>query len=258
MYIAAKRFVVTEENADEYIVKLGDWIRQVVGDRDGVVLGLSGGVDSAVVARLVQVAEIPFSVWLLPDGAAGRAASNFVDAENLAKQFGFDYRIKDIGPICAATLLADDDPIVAAASDANRELARINVAPRVRANLLYEAAQLQRRLVIGTDNMDEGITGYFTKFGDGAYDFCPLSFVTKGEVYVLAKALGVPDAIINKPPSANLYDGQTDEAELGFSYDEIDNLILKGSSGDPEVDAKIDLRYRLTQHKRALPLAFVG
>jgi NAD+ synthase len=257
-YIAQKNFVVTDANVGEQIERIGQWIKAIVDERDGVVLGLSGGVDSAVTARLAQVAGVPLSVLLMPEGAAGQAASNFIDAADMVQKFSLDSLVIDIEPICAATRLPESYPVVQAASVSNRQLARINIAPRVRANLLYEVAQLQRRLVIGTDNMDEGITGYFTKFGDGAYDFCPLSLITKREVYILARALGVPEAIINKPPSANLYEGQTDEAELGFSYEDIDDLILRGSSGNLDIDTKIDQRYRLTQHKRALPLAYSG
>jgi NAD+ synthase len=252
-----KKFVVTDKNVTHYISWICEWINEQVraAGRDGIVLGLSGGVDSAVVARLVQQSGVPLKVLLLPDGEKGQRAQNFLDAQAMAEQFDLDYRVIDIGLICRAMQLPADDSAVQNASDNNRNLARINIAPRIRANMLYQIAQLERLLVIGTDNMAEQVTGYFTKFGDGAYDFCPLGFMTKSEVYNLANALDVPQAIINKPPSADLWDGQTDEAELGFSYKQIDEWILYGGGND-EVSLNINYRYKMTEHKRQMPPLF--
>ncbi len=104
-------------------------------------------------------------------------------------------------------------------------------------------------LVIGTGNLSERTVGYFTKWGDGANDLNPLGMLTKKEVYILAKYLGVPESIINKKPSADLWEGQTDEEELGISYSQIDEYILNGTSGDKNVDEIIKLKHKITMHK---------
>ena len=104
-------------------------------------------------------------------------------------------------------------------------------------------------LVIGTGNLSERTVGYFTKWGDGANDFNPISKITKKEVYIVAKHLQVPDSIINKKPSADLWNGQTDEAELGIKYEQIDEFILTGTSGDTEIDNKIRDKIKKNMHK---------
>ncbi len=121
---------------------------------------------------------------------------------------------------------------------------------------LYEYGQLESRRVIGTDNLTEQITGFFTKFGDGAYDFNPLTYCTKEEVYILARALGVPDEIIDKAPAAELGDNRTDEDELGIRYADLNLWIYNGTCGDELIDHKILRRYEATAHKRCLPYAF--
>lgn len=104
-------------------------------------------------------------------------------------------------------------------------------------------------LVIGTGNLSERTVGYFTKWGDGANDFNPIAKLTKKEVYIVAKHLQVPDSIINKKPSADLWNGQTDEAELGIKYEQIDEFILTGTSGDTEIDNKIRDKIKKNMHK---------
>jgi NAD+ synthase len=250
-----KKFIITAANVDWYIDKMGEWIRQMA-DGHGIILGLSGGVDSAVTARLAQEAGVDLKVLLLPEGEASLGSANFNDAVKLVKLYGINYEVIDIKPVCAATKVAGLRALDVEADAENQRLALINIAPRVRANLLYLVGQQEGRRVIGTDNLAEQVTGYFTKWGDGAYDFCPLTYCTKGEVYILAKALGVVDEIIAKAPSADLEDGQTDEGELGYTYAQIDAWILYGASGDSDVDAKIEARYRATAHKRCLPYAF--
>jgi NAD+ synthase len=116
---------------------------------------------------------------------------------------------------------------------------------------LYQLAQVSGRFVIGTGNLAERTVGYFTKWGDGASDLNPLGMLTKQEVYTLARFLEVPDCIIDKKPSAGLWDGQTDEKELGMSYAQIDAYIINGTSGNDEIDRKIEGRKAQTAHKHA-------
>jgi NAD+ synthase len=251
-----KSFLITEDNVDEYITKMGDNIRKRA-DGHGVILGLSGGVDSAVVARLVQEAGVDLKCLMLPDGSAGKKASSYGDAINMAERFGIDYQVIDIEQMVKSDKMEARGSMEKATPE-NRRLATINVPPRVRAKQLRFIGQLESRRVIGTDNLAEQVTGYFTKGGDGDYDFCPLTNCTKGEVYILARALDVPEEIINKPPSAGLEEGQTDEAELGFTYAQIDNWILTDPhfSMQKDIDAKIKARYDATAHKRCMPYAF--
>ena len=252
-----KLFVVTEENVDKIIESMGMWIRELA-DGHGLILGLSGGVDSAVVARLVQEAGVDLKVLMLPEGEAGMNHDSYRDAVKLADLFGMNYETIDIAPICEAMKLPAGHPSTRIATVMNRVLARMNIAPRVRTGMLYQVGQLESRRVIGTDNLDEQVTGYFTKFGDGAYDFNPLTYCTKNEVYILARALDVIDEIIKKPPSAGLFGGQTDEGELGIRYTDLDKWILDGTSGDRQIDAKIQARYDSTAHKRCMPYAYTG
>mgnify|MGYP002710688125 FL=1 len=104
-------------------------------------------------------------------------------------------------------------------------------------------------MVIGTGNLSERTVGYFTKWGDGAYDINPIANITKREVYILAKHLQVPDRILNKKPSAGLWEGQTDEGEMGITYDQIDEFILNGTSGNSEIDEKIQEKKNRNMHK---------
>jgi|GEM_PF-399102 len=251
-FIAQKQFVITDQNVHEHIARIGQSIRKYVNDnnRDGVVVGLSGGVDSAVVARLVQMSGVPLLALLMPNGEAGKQLTSFKNALDLVEKFAIPYRIIDIEPACAALMLPDNDPIVLAATEQNRQLARMNIAPRIRKDKLYEVAQLERKLVIGTSNMVERLLGHSTKGGDSIYDFGLLDWMVKREVYVSSRALEILDAINNQPPSADLYEGQTDEAEFGFSYDQVDDFILRGTSGDQKIDELIDQRYLSSQHKR--------
>jgi NAD+ synthase len=250
-----KEFIVNEENVHEIIRGMGNWMRDRA-DGHGLILGLSGGVDSAVVARLAQTAGLDLKVLLLPDGASGMNSDVFRHAVQLADSFNMQREIIDISAMTEAMMLSADHTSVAHSTDEHRHLAALNIAPRVRAGVLYQVGQLEGRRVVGTDNLAEQITGYFTKFGDGAYDLNPLRYCTKGEVYLLARALGVNDEIIETPPSAGLVDGQTDEAELGMTYAQLDSWILKGTCGDTAIDQKIQSRYDATAHKRTMPYAF--
>ena len=253
-----KKFIITDENVHKVIASMGEWICKMA-DGHGVILGLSGGIDSAVVARLVQEAGVDLKVLMLPDWSV--ASQSNVDTLNDARifmdKFAIKGEVRDIGDICKPirrTLESSGMDV----ADKNYQLSLINIPPRARAMVLYGIGQVEGRRVIGTDNLAEQITGYFTKFGDGAYDFNPLMYCTKGEVYTLARALGVTDEIINKPPSAGLFDGQTDEDELGITYADLDKWIIDGLCGNPEIDAKIKARFEATAHKRCMPYAYTG
>lgn len=240
-----KKFVISSVNVSEYIDKISSFINDRVRGAmaRGVVLGMSGGIDCSVVACLCKTAGVPISLIMLPDGIRKDASTD--NAMRLIERFGFEYKRIDISPVCKSI---EDTGAFSAES-------RLNIRPRVRMTLLYSIAQTEHRLVIGTSNIAERLIGYFTKWGDGASDLNPLGMLTKGEVRILASALKLPDEIISAPPSAGLYQGQTDEGDLGLTYAQIDGYVLNGTSGDEEIDAKIKARYNSARHKlNSIPL----
>jgi len=245
-----KPFVINGDNVAEYAKKIAAWIQERVSNanRKGVVLGMSGGIDCSVVARLCQIAEIDIHLVMLPYGDDMKNSKSFIHAMELINKFDFSYHVYNIQPAVDALTIVDEK-ITGNTNAANKELSQANIRPRVRMTYLYQFAQLDSRFVAGTGNMAERTVGYFTKWGDGACDFNPLAMLTKQEVYILARHLGVPDSIVNKKPSAGLWEGQTDEDELGMTYAQIDSYILNGSSGDENIDNSIKRRMKMSAHK---------
>ena len=225
-------------------VEIATWIAERVraaGCR-GVVLGLSGGVDSAVSAGLAHRALGTESVLGLimpchsvPDDEA--------HAHLVIDTFGIAWDRVDLGP--AFDALSGQLP----PADG---LAVANLKPRLRMTTLYYYASLNHYLVLGTSNRTELLVGYFTKYGDGGCDLLPLGNLTKRNVYSLAKTLKVSERIIQKPPSAGLWKGQTDEGELGVTYLEIDNYI-EGKTVSEGVKTKIEEMIEKSEHKRNMP-----
>ena len=246
---------------------LVEWIRTHVASTGvkGTVFGLSGGIDSAVVCGLCAEALGPERCLgiIMPIESAEEDARLAAD---VASSFGvkaIEIELADPFRGLLDTLTAQREralrvsggmgdaakmtgPMVTESTDA---LARANLKPRLRMITLYYYANLLGYLVVGTGNRDEFTVGYFTKHGDGGADLFPLGTVVKGEVRALARELGVPAPVIDRPPSAGLWTGQTDEEELGLTYDQLDRFLLQGSSGDPDVDARIRERMRLSEHK---------
>jgi NAD+ synthase len=227
----------------------------------GFVVGLSGGVDSAVVARLAQLAA-PGNVVaaLLP---AHSDPKDEVDAAMIAKHFSLLTVRVDLSDVYDATVAAAqatapmlpapahrpaaDDP-----SRARRPLA--NVKPRLRMTMLYFLANHLDYLVAGTGNRSELSIGYFTKYGDGGCDVLPIGRLLKSEVRALARELDVPSAIVERTPSAGLWIGQTDEEEMGFTYPDLERYLEEGPQGvSPALAMKIERLIRSSEHKRALP-----
>lgn len=186
--------------------------------RSGVVLGLSGGVDSALVVRLTADAIGPGRVlaYALPDGDGGE---DLEDARAYAKALGIRFRVLDIAPLVA--------PFEGALKPRKSDrIARGNLRARARMVVLYFVANTEDRLVMGTGNKSELLTGYFTRYGDGGADFLPIGDLYKTQVRAMARHLGIPPKIVEKTPTAGLWPGQTDEGELGISYDELDRVLL--------------------------------
>jgi len=248
-----KSFVINEQNVADFAEKIATWIQEKVKQAccNGVVLGMSGGVDCSVTARLCQLAGVDVQLVLMPYGDDMKNAKSSDHAMTLIEKFNFPYHVFDIKPAVDALTLEKN-------SAAGLPLSVANIRPRVRMTYLYQLAQSDNRLVIGTSNLSERTVGYFTKWGDGACDLNPLGMLTKQEVYALARHLDIPDCIINKKPSAELWDGQTDEEELGIAYAQIDAYIINGTSCYPDIDLKIEKKVTLSAHKRAQTPIFLG
>jgi len=244
-----KSFIINEENTANYAAAIAAWIRNTTHQKGGV-LGMSGGVDCCVAARLCQIAGVDVHLVLMPCGDDMKNTRSHVHAMELIEKFKFSYHVFDIKPAVDALSLPID--ITGCGNDA---LSLANIRPRIRMTYLYRFAQLDNRFVIGTSNLSERTVGYFTKWGDGACDLNPLAMLTKQEIYTLARYLEVPDCIIDKKPSAGLWGGQTDEEELGMTYAQIDAYLIKGTSGNPETDSKIEELITKSAHKHA-PIPF--
>jgi NAD+ synthase len=240
------------------------WLRQrlAASGARGFVVGLSGGVDSAVVARLCQMASPGAVVGVvMPCHSDPRDEA---DARLLADHLGIPAVRVDLAPaydrfaedLLAAVgqLPADQQPVAAdEAPDIKARMPLANVKPRLRMTTLYFVANSLNYLVAGTGNRSELTIGYFTKYGDGGVDLLPIAPLLKSEVRAMAAELGVPQPIIDKAPSAGLWLGQTDEGEMGFTYADLENYLTKGPAGvAPALALRIERLERASEHKRAL------
>jgi NAD+ synthase len=228
---------------------ISQWMRQRVDEASaqGIVVGLSGGVDSAVVAGLARraVGENVLGV-LMP------CHSQPVDAEFarlVAEAFTVKTATVSLGPVY--------DTFVAALPQGS-DLARANLKPRLRMATLYYIANARNYLVAGTGNKAELMVGYFTKYGDGGVDMLPLGDLYKQQVWDLAREIGVPQPIIDRPPTAGLWPGQTDEGEMGITYAALDAILAalaeeREPDADPDDVAKVRHMMAASEHKRALP-----
>jgi NAD+ synthase len=215
----------------------------------GVVFGNSGGKDSALAGILCKMACKDTVGLIMPCGSKRNYESDKADAEAVAGQFGIATRVIDLASVKLELVRA------AGEITSLTEPALANIAPRLRMAALYAVAASENRLVAGTGNRSEGYMGYFTKWGDGAYDFNPIADLTVTEVYEFLKFLNVPDSIISKAPSAGLFDGQTDESEMGVSYRGIDEFLFSGTANDHD-RAIIERYHKSSEHKRNMPLVF--
>jgi len=235
-------------NAERLSESLVEWLRSEVATAGcrGAVFGLSGGIDSATVAVLARRAfRDDHLAVIMPIQSDPRDRE---DALLVAEKFKIKRREVDLSSVfCAFARTLGEE-----AEAATQDLPLNNLKPRLRMAALYYFAARHCYLVTGTGNRTELTLGYFTKHGDGGVDLLPLGHLVKHEVRELAAHLGVPTSIIEKPPSAGMWAGQTDEGELGFSYDELDRYLV-GGQGSEALAARVeDLRLK-NAHKLRIP-----
>ncbi len=227
------------------------FIRETVAqaDSDGVVFGNSGGKDSALVGILAKAACKKTIGVIMPCTSRRNYEEDASDAAQLAQQYEIETRTIDLSPVKNAELEALQKNVQLSAA------AVANIAPRLRMTTLYAIAASENCLVAGTGNRSEAYVGYFTKWGDGAYDFNPISDLTVTEVYEFLRFLDAPKRILDKAPSAALFDGQTDEKEMGVSYATLDSFIL-GGNVDLDAQRQIERMHKRSLHKLESPKRF--
>ena len=220
-----------------------------------VTLGLSGGLDSAVVAVLCkEVFDDNLNCVLMPSQFSSKASID--DAIELCKKFDIKYEIVSIEPMLSAYL-----------KNMQESSLRIgNFSARLRMSVLYDISARENSLVVGTSNKSELLLGYGTIFGDLACALNPIGNIYKSDLFEFAKYLGVNDSIVNKAPSADFFEGQSDEADLGYSYAKIDSLLKKMIDENRSKDELLALgfedefiedikkRVKINEFKRKLPI----
>ncbi|NLD57566.1 MAG: NAD+ synthase [Methanomicrobiales archaeon] len=183
----------------------------------GIVIGLSGGIDSAVAAAFCCRAVGPSNVLAITLPTTVSSPADIADAAELCRTFGMEHRIISIDPIleaCRSLPGFAETPYLVG-----------NLMARTRMTVLYYYANRDHRLVCGTSNRSEYMIGYCTKYGDSAADLQPILHLYKTEIFTIARELGIPEPILNKIPSAGLWEGQSDEEEIGLDYPAIDTAL---------------------------------
>ncbi len=263
-YLPPAEMLTDEKNVTATHQQLMLFIEEYVerSGAEGVVVGMSGGVDSTLTAYLAVDALGPDRVFglLLPCNLTAEAGSH--DALTVAEALGIDYQEIHLQPLVRGF----EELIVGDANRDDRVQALGNAIARLRMTCTYYAANTQSKLVLGTGNRSEQLLGYFTKHGDGGCDLLPLANLYKTEVRALARHVGLPRRIVEKPSTAGLWAEQTDETELGASYECIDAVLhyvvdrrYRAETVAEELDIPIETvwevvnRYLKTHHKRRLP-----
>ena len=225
------------------IIQCEQWLSDQVSNAHakGIVLGLSGGIDSSVLAALGRealgrngVLGVIMPCHSIPEDEA--------DARLLADSLDVKFERVDLSGVF--------DALCAGVGGNLDSLTMSNIKARLRMVTLYAFAQSRNLLVCGTSNRSEYETGYFTKYGDSGVDLMPLAGFLKREIREMARLLNVPERIITKAPSAGLYEGQTDESDMGFTYDVLDEYLASGKINDPQAKQRIDVMRRRSEHKR--------
>ena len=240
-----KNFNVTQETQN-----IINWIREYFNKQPnakGAVLGISGGKDSTVVAKLLVEALGKDKVYgvLMPNGFQ----SDLEDSYRVVDLLGIRSTVINIKYLYNEffrTLISEEIS----------KQAKINVSPRLRMTVLYAIAGSKHYRVCGTSNLSESYIGYCTKHGDIGVDFNPIGNLTTSEVIAMGDYLGLPYDLVHKTPSDGLC-GKSDEDNLGFSYDQVNKVIKNGACGNKEIDIKIKKLHEYNEHKRNMPVKYI-
>ena len=246
----------TDEEIKKRIEQTVEWLRERVREANakGLAVGISGGVDSAVIAGLCCRA--------FPENCLGvilpchSVSEDKEDALLVADCFQMRTAEVDLSAVHTQIMAQIQEDLARLnCRRENEKLNQGNLKARLRMSALYAVAGALNYLVPGTDNEPESYIGYFTKYGDGGVDVLPISSLTKSEVRAWARAMRLPEKIVKRAPTAGLWPGQTDEGELGMSYDLIDRYLL-GEEVAPEVRERVETLHLRSEHKRQPPPGF--
>ncbi len=216
---------------------------------DGIIYGNSGGKDCTLVGILCKAACENTVGLIMPCASSRNFGIDRDDALTVAARYGIETRTIDLTAVRAA----ETERLAGVTKLTDAALA--NIAPRLRMTTLYAVGASENRLVAGTGNRSEAYMGYFTKWGDGAYDFNVISDLTVTEIYEFLRYLDAPRCILDKAPSAGLFEGQTDEQEMGVTYRAIDAVLLGGEVTDEERTV-IERFHARAGHKLRMPDTF--
>lgn len=237
----------SEKLMQQSVSRLVRWLRDKGKEAGakGVVLGMSGGIDSSVAAVLCKRA--------FPDNVLGLLLPCHSIPEDMehARLVAEKFRIPT-ETVCLDSVYDTLVSVLPVNGNPGRNLALANLKPRLRMAVLYFYANRLNYLVVGSGNRCELGVGYFTKYGDGGVDIMPLGNLVKSQVQEMARYLGIPQQIIDKPPSAGLWVGQTDEQEMGLTYDQLDAYFTTGEATEA-VRRKIEQKAAKNAHKCATP-----
>ena len=234
---------------DEYTGRV-EWIRAMLRESgaEGIVYGNSGGKDSALVGILCKAACDNTVGLIMPCSSKRNYHLDMEDGLAVAAQYGIETRVTDL------TAVREQELSVLQGATEVSALAAANLAPRLRMLTLYAVATSENRLVAGTGNRSEAYMGYFTKWGDGAHDFNPIGDLTVTEIFAFLTYLKAPQQIIDKAPSAGLFDGQTDEKEMGIPYRAIDDWILHGKGTEHDLEVMRRFHDKSEHKRRPIPV----
>lgn len=236
----------------QYITALETWLEAELQYRgaDNFIFGVSGGVDSAVIAFLLKRRFKDRAIGVMMPSHSH--PNDLKDAILVMEEAGLPYHVVDLTKTVDSLMEAVGDQYNHTGDVAKDRVIFGNNSARLRMTTLYTIAQTRNGVVVGTDNAVEWYTGYFTKFGDGGVDIAPLIHLDKDEIFELARILGVPQSIIDKKPSAGLWEAQTDEDEMGVTYHAL-NQHLRGEAVTEAERERIAYWHERSHHKRAMP-----
>ena len=227
----------------EYLLEIENFLKDYLEQAHckAYVLGLSGGVDSSLVAAIARKAVGKDRLYCYAIDIDSNP-DDIIDAKQVAKELDVNLDVISLSETYHSYLkeLKGEEFI---------RLTKSNLKVRMRMVALFAYAQEHSGLVLGTDNMDERYVGYFTKYGDGAADVLPIVYLTKKEVREAAEIYGLSSLLANRVPSAGLFEGQTDEGEMGIKYDDLDKFLLGGKVGK-SVEERINHLHKISEHKR--------